>query len=977
MGLACCMGILVVSAALPATSTSSNSLKQATLQTYGIEDGLPSPLITSLHQDSDGLLWIGTYGGLVRYDGLRFTRFTRRDNDEIRSHNISAMTEDPRGFLWVSTASGDLYRFRGNRVDWEEASASLPHPEIRTLAMDPCGDLWIGSFGGICRLRGEDLTCFDHEDGLPPDYEAGEMTSPSIEAAAFDASGRLWAATLAGLAFQEGERFELLRIGGVDRVATLRLGSDGRLWAGTNQGRIGTLDEFGFSVMLELGPEVQVSELAPTDDGGLWFGTFTHGAGRWDGERVQWLNQGDGLPTDNVQSLLVDRDGVTWVGTTRDLGRLTSTPIMQLGARQGIVGASVISIDEGHEALWVVTAEGGLNAFDGTAFLAIEPWSPGPSAGKPRFATEDDSGVVWLGSRPTGLHRWRPGERPQAVQYFADIRTRGLLQTRSGDLWVETWNHGIYRKTADGWKRHGQIDGLPSPGIFTSLESRDGGLWVGTRLGLARIVEDAVTSYGGSIGLADPAIVALYEDTSGALWLGTIAEGLVYYDGEHFTIIDESHGLQDNSVWAIVEDDAAHLWILSTAGISRVARSDLMAVIDGSRTTFESLEFGPSDGLVTPNGIGGFQSAGVKLRDGSLAFATSSGVALVLDPLRNIEAPPPPTPTVVSVLADGILLPTENGLIIPPGSRRVTFEVAAPTMVGVEHVTLRARLGGDSDEWDELGQAREISFTKLSPGQNIFELQSSRDGTTWSVPVRLAFLVSPLWYQTWWFRGALIIVFLFVGPLFYRFRIGQVRQREVHLAKLVADRTHELDLTNLRLEEMARTDALTGLANRRQFDDTLSSEWQRAIRSGDPLSLLFADVDHFKLYNDTLGHTAGDDCLRNLGHVFSDNVCRAGEIAARYGGEEFCVLLPRSPAETARLVAEKLRKAVLALSLAHPASSTAEVVTISVGIATAYPQKGEAPERLVVSADQSLYAAKLNGRNRVESRNLDERLNPT
>ena len=168
----------------------------------------------------------------------------------------------------------------------------------------------------------------------------------------------------------------------------------------------------------------------------------------------------------------------------------------------------------------------------------------------------------------------------------------------------------------------------------------------------------------------------------------------------------------------------------------------------------------------------------------------------------------------------------------------------------------------------------------------------------------------------------------------------------------------------------ARTDGLTGVANRRAFDEVLDREWRRAMRDGSSLSLLILDVDHFKAFNDANGHQVGDDCLRTVAQTIATSVQRAGDLVARYGGEEFAVILAGTERHEAVAVAQRICTAVRGLRLPHPSSPDGPNLTISVGAATAMATAGgtlKMPEGLLQAADLALYKAKSNGRNRVES----------
>lgn len=181
----------------------------------------------------------------------------------------------------------------------------------------------------------------------------------------------------------------------------------------------------------------------------------------------------------------------------------------------------------------------------------------------------------------------------------------------------------------------------------------------------------------------------------------------------------------------------------------------------------------------------------------------------------------------------------------------------------------------------------------------------------------------------------------------------------------VLARTAELEAANRQLATLSATDGLTGLANRRRFDDYWAEEWPRALRQATPLAVIMLDVDHFKLYNDHYGHQQGDDCLRQVGDALRTTVRRAGELVARYGGEEFVVVMPGATQAQALETAEAIRAAIQAKAMPHATSAVAPVVTVSLGVAVGTPAPTDDRERLVQEADKALYNAKHQGRNRV------------
>lgn len=206
-------------------------------------------------------------------------------------------------------------------------------------------------------------------------------------------------------------------------------------------------------------------------------------------------------------------------------------------------------------------------------------------------------------------------------------------------------------------------------------------------------------------------------------------------------------------------------------------------------------------------------------------------------------------------------------------------------------------------------------------------------------------------------QGASVCMDLTLTPMY---------SRQALFIGLLHDITHH-KMSEDALQRAAMVDPLTKIPNRRHFDTFMEKEWQRAIRSGSPLSLVVLDVDHFKLYNDSLGHAAGDICLQQVAQAINAHALRATDLAARYGGEEFVLLFAETDADSAFALAESVRNHVEALQLPHPRSITSPWITVSMGVATIHPHQLENVEALFIAADRAMYVAKESGRNQVRS----------
>lgn len=221
-----------------------------------------------------------------------------------------------------------------------------------------------------------------------------------------------------------------------------------------------------------------------------------------------------------------------------------------------------------------------------------------------------------------------------------------------------------------------------------------------------------------------------------------------------------------------------------------------------------------------------------------------------------------------------------------------------------------------------------------------------------------------------------ILVFLLLQAYFLAHRFHRAYQRADALAgeiqvlnrgleRRIAERTNELAIANTRLEELSRTDVLTGLANRRFFNEAFQREWSHAVRDRRPLAIVMLDIDRFKRYNDRYGHLEGDRCLQKVGLVLSSMAQRSTDLAARFGGEEFIILLPNTSLEAAGVLAEEVRRRIVELGIEHDDSPESDVVTASVGYASVIPETGDSLQTLLTEVDNHLYTAKRNGRNRV------------
>ena len=377
-----------------------------------------------------------------------------------------------------------------------------------------------------------------------------------------------------------------------------------------------------------------------------------------------------------------------------------------------------------------------------------------------------------------------------------------------------------------------------------------------------------------------------------------------------------------------------------------------------------TVAYGQGDGMRVAECNGKGQPAGWKRKDGTLWFPTPRG-AVRVDPKKIVRNELPPPLAFDDVVINKKRYLTSGALVVPPGDGELEIHYTGLSFLEPDKVRFKYRLVGFDRDWVDAGSRRVAYYTNIPPDHYRFEVIAANNDGVWNEQgASLAFELRPHFYQARSFHLLIALVALALAFGAYQARIRQLAARERLLGRLVKERTRELEQANQMLARFSYLDAVTGIANRRNFDDGLELEWRRLQREPGALSLVMIDIDNFKAFNDTYGHQKGDECLKLVAQTLRHALHRPGDLCARYGGEEFGVILPGTDAEGAVGVAEALRQAVEALGVPHSASPASPVVTISAGVATVLPQDGSSGYGLLEAADKALYQSKHGGRNR-------------
>jgi diguanylate cyclase (GGDEF)-like protein len=950
---------LAMLASVPARALDpGRSISQYRIQSWSTREGLPQSSVEAILQTRDGYLWLGTQEGLARFDGVRFVVLDKSNTKALRANRVLSLCEDRKGDLWIGTEGGGLTRMRqGGFATWREADG-LPNDRVSALAEDSSGVLWVGTDRGLARASG---------DGFVAAGLAGLYVQSLIAAK----DGTVWVGLRDGTVWpvrheQLGEPLLLPGSGGVD---ALWADDDGTLWAGRRNTLVrvspGSVRTYTGKEGL---PGRSVFDIHRDRDGSLWVGTENGGLARLRGDRFEVLTTRDGLSNNMVQRILEDREGNLWVGTQDGgLNRLADGKFVTWTTREGLAADIVWPVMGDREGnLWVGTSNGGLSRFRDGRFTTLTT-RDGLSSNSIQSLAQDAEGAIWVGTRGGGLNRLKDGRwtRWSTRDGLPSDSVTSLLPTRDGRLWIGLRDGGLV------WMDRGRIVPIGGQSLQREIahyihQDRRGDVWIATNgRGVVRYSGGAFTSYTTKEGLSSDIVNVLHEDGDGTLWIGTFGGGLNRLREGWIDSWTTAQGLFDDAIFQILEDGRDHLWMSCNKGIFRVSKQELDDVARGIRRSLQPVVYGQLDGMRNQECNGANMPPGWRMADGRLFFPTIEGLVMV-DPERmrtNRIAPPI---ALEQVRANDEPVTLAASLDFPPDRESFEFHYTALSLSVPERVRFRYKLEGLDRDWVEAGARRVAYYTRIPPGRYRFVVTAANEDGVWNEGgVSVAFRLHPHFWRTGWFFALGAVLVGATGVFGYRLRVRQLHRREGLLVRVVEERTRQLEEANRTLERLSQLDGLTGVANRRRFDEALDAEWRRGCRTGAPLSLVLLDIDAFKAFNDTYGHLRGDECLRQVAVALAGALGRAGDLVARYGGEEFAALLSGVGDEEAAVVADRLRANVQVLRIPHGASPAAGVVTVSAGVATLTPTERGDPATLVAAADQALYEAKRRGRNRV------------
>lgn len=747
------------------------------LRSWQVDNGLQDNTVTGVAQTSEGYLWVATHGGLVRFDGVRFTPWPLPIASDPINPMIRTMMLGRDNRLWLALESdgGLLIGLSDHARNIFNADSGVHNSRPVVIVETPEGTKWVSyADGSVGRFADGKVKLLGPRDGL---------AGTGLCWLTVDAKGHLWFAKARHVGFFEAGRFKTCF---ALNEETIRLAParDGGIWVLAGQRLLKCGDG---KTMVEVG-ELPASRagVAPSviyedRNGGLWLGTMAGGLFHWDGKVI--------VPVEtshhDISTIMEDREGNIWVGTEGGgLDRLRNRILELHGASENISFETTRSVCEDDAGVvWATGANGALVRLVAGEWQAVTNGS-GWTGERTTCLASDHQGGVWIGTYRGGhLYHWRDGEftligRKDGMGGGA---VRALFVDSRNDLWIGCETPDLLQRLHEGRFQTFPL-AVGNRTIRSIVEDAAGKIWAGTQGGvLLRVENDRLVDE--TLHALQPTkpIRALHATPDGSLWIAYAGAGVGWLRNGKFSCYGTDRGLPDNNICGIESDNNGGLWFASSHGIYQVQPVEFSGVVSRPDNRLLALEFGRNEGLQNLQGSYGFWPNTMRSHDGRLWFATRSGLVTAW-PDRLQPNPTPPEVLIETILVGGQpqgFPPAGHPLRLPPAHKSIEVQFTALNFSAPENILLQYRLEGWDENWSDSGPNRNVTYSRLPAGRYAFHVRARNAAGVWNREgAKLDFLVDPFFWQRWWFRLLLVALITSLGWLAYYLRMARLRQLE-------------------------------------------------------------------------------------------------------------------------------------------------------------------------------------------------------
>ncbi len=728
------------------------------------ETGLPQNSITAILQAKDGYLWFGTFGGLVRFDGIKFKIFNTINAPAIKSNRITGLYEDKNGTLWIGTQGGNLISYK------DEVFTSVLEPPITLRAaifiicVDETGAIWTPAGGVLQKFTADASGKYSSEKVVLPNEE-----NPNVGSIVRDDTDNIWISTTVALYKYKNGAFQVFpfrdilpkteEVKGNPQAPLVRIYIDRqkRLWL------------VGYEVLARFEHGEIVSVLRQKGAGfnfvenidGSFFLKSESKIYRFGDDNLREILIDDAKNFERFRLMNSDREGNLWIGTTGGgLLKYKKQTARTYGKADGLSDKDSFFVFEDREKNLWIGADNLYKFKDGKFEIALN--------GNHVSAFQSKDGTVWFGAQGGKISVYKNGVFSDFTKESGIISERFFEDSR-GAFYFETLM-GLLVVRGD----RREIISPQSFGVNTRIqkitEDRDGAVWFGMVNGAFRYKDGTFTEFSGKDGLSNDNVRDIYEDRDGVLWLGTYGGGLNRFKDGKFFPITTREGMNEDIVSRIILDEKDNFWLLGNRGVSVISRIALNDLADGKIKTIACASYGVADGMLSSEGNGGNFPAGWLASDGRFWFPSIQGV-IVISP-ETSDLPPPPV-FIEDVFLGGKQIEASAKIEVGADKENLEINYTGLNFTKPEQVKFKYKLEGFDKDWIEVGTRRTAYYTQIPAGNYRFLVTASTTNGVWNeqpATKNVTVLSNPIWKKTWFILlvSILLIVALII---FYRLRV--------------------------------------------------------------------------------------------------------------------------------------------------------------------------------------------------------------
>lgn len=744
---------------------------------WGMKEGLPQSSVNDIIQTQDGYIWMATFGGLVRFDGVSFTTFDRSNTKAMRSDRVLNLFEDSNGSIWISTEDG-LLKYKDGEFETFLFTIDAQIYAPNQITEDGLGNIWALVSGRAYLYNGVDF------EEVPVDRESSGQDKDVS-----DPNG-VWLA--------RGD--EVLRTEGnyVFRVLDLKNELDSNIkdfieypedsgvyFIGTDGDGIFKYDDGVFTQYSENDglSSRYIWKFNIDKKNNFWVSAY-NGQSFWTGNGFQKFTAVTSEEDLQFSTILEDREENYWIGTMeKGVFKLSPSLITSIGFEQGMQNEKMLSLTTLKDGrILFATNCGGVYEYKNKMVnpIPLNQWLPNQCVWS---IYQDSKGRIWFGAREMYVSDSidRPGRMIGIEDGFTGTDIFAITEDSDENIWIGAFN-GLYRYDGTNFKRYTVEDGLAYNDTRAIFEDSKGTIWVGSSSGLTRIIDGKPEPFSLLLGKVpskenpEPYIRAIHEDEDGTLWFGSYGSGMFRLKDGQITNIKEEHGLFDNIISHIVEDEFDNFWMGSNRGIFRANRNELNDFSEGKKENIRSVSYGIGDGMKSAETNGGFQPSTISDGNGNIFFPTISGVAVVST--RDIEDDnKAPAVYIEQTRSSDSEIPLSDEIKLPYNNSFIEIKYTALSFKEPEKIIFRYRMEGFDNSWIDVENRRIALYSKIPPGNYTFRVIASTNNGIWSAEgasVKIT-VVPPFWQKTW-FYIAIGLLFLTSGPLIFYYRLNQLKK---------------------------------------------------------------------------------------------------------------------------------------------------------------------------------------------------------